>query len=42
MLMLRSMDGQEAAKSLSPKGFKQRLEIKKSERLQVKVIRGAG
>jgi hypothetical protein len=42
MLFLKSTDGAEAAKSLSPKSFNKRLEIKKSERLQVKVIRGAG
>ena len=42
MLFLKSTDGAEAAKSLSPKDFKKRLEIKNSERLQVKVIRGAG
>jgi hypothetical protein len=41
-LYLKSADGQEAAKSLSPKDFKKRLEIKKSEKLMVKVIRGAG
>ena len=42
MLYLKSSDGHEAAKSLSPKNFKQRLEIKKTEKLMVKVIRGAG
>ena len=42
MLSLKSSDGAEAAKSLKPTDFKKRLEIKKTERLQVKVIRGAG
>ncbi|MEK9773641.1 MAG: hypothetical protein VW576_08755 [Opitutae bacterium] len=42
MVFLKSTDGYEAARSLSPKNFKKRLEIKKAERLQVKVIRGAG
>jgi hypothetical protein len=36
------MDGHEAGSSKTPGDFKQRLEIKKSERLDLKVIRGAG
>ena len=41
-ILLKSMDGHEAGSSKTPGDFKQRLEIKKSERLDLKVIRGAG
>ena len=41
-ILLRSLDGHEAGSSKTPGDFKQRLEIKKSERLDLKVIRGAG
>jgi len=41
-LNFTSVDGAEARKSTTPKEFKKRLEIKKSERVKVTVIRGAG
>lgn len=41
-ILLKSMDGHEAGKSINPGDFKDRLEIKKGERMDLKVIRGAG
>ena len=41
-IILRSSDGFEASNSADPGSFKNRLEIKKNERLDLKVIRGAG
>lgn len=41
-IILRSSDGYEAGKSADPGSFKNRLEIKRNERLELRVIRGAG